>query len=450
MKGESIEELSRIHNAVMTAVNAHESIGKPINSHGMDLFNHLVVELLDSRTRMEWESSTSDLTEPPEHATLADFIAKRILTLNAAKPKTATKAYGDTSRTMKSLHAKPSYEHTKCALCQAKHSLMQCGDFKAKSASDRKSIVESHRLCYNCLGNHLVSKCQSVKTCLTCKAKHHIMLHDAYVSSNSNKVTALAAVRQPLDRKAVLLAIARVNISDRSGRVHKIRVLIDQGSEVSLVSESLVQRLRLPRSRSAVSIVGIGGTRSNSTRGKVMLNLSSSITGTKLSAVAFVLPRLSAYQGPTAVDSFSWAHIHSLELADPRYLEQDPVDVLLGAEVCSQIFIEGLRKGGHQDPIAQNTTLGWIQLGGANPAPVQKQRASFQCTIDTELDQLVHNFWNQEKEPSTSITLMPDDERCENFFSETHLRTASGRYVVRLSHLRLLHSTKLESVPNAS
>jgi len=45
MKAESAEELNRIYNAVTTAVNAQESIDRPIASHGMDLFNHLVVEL---------------------------------------------------------------------------------------------------------------------------------------------------------------------------------------------------------------------------------------------------------------------------------------------------------------------------------------------------------------------------------------------------------------------
>lgn len=319
MKGESAEELSRIHNAVMTAVNAQESIGRPINSHGMDLFNFLIVELLDSRTRMEWESSTSDSTEPPDHDTLLHFITKRILTLNAAKPKAASKGCGDTSRSVKSLHTKHSVDHWKCALCQGKHSVMQCSEFKTKSAVDRKSLVESHRLCYNCLGNHLISKCQSVKTCLTCKAKHHTMLHDAYVSSNTNEVTTLSAVRRPSDRKAILLATARVNLADRVGDLHQIRALIDQGSEVSIISEALAQRLCLPRSRSAISIVGIGGTRSAATRGKVTLNLSSSVTGIKLTAVAHVLPRLSAYQGPIAKGSSSWPHIHGLTLADPKY-----------------------------------------------------------------------------------------------------------------------------------
>jgi len=129
MKVESAEELSRIHNAVTTAVNAQESIGRPINTHGMDLFNHLVVELFDSRTRMEWESSTCDSTDPPDHDTLVSFIAKRILTLNAAKPKSPSKGHAsDPARSAKSHYAKHGSDSLKCALCQGKHTLMQCDD----------------------------------------------------------------------------------------------------------------------------------------------------------------------------------------------------------------------------------------------------------------------------------------------------------------------------------
>lgn len=47
MKSESAEELSRIYHAVTATVNAQESIGRPIDSNSMDLFNHLVIELFD-------------------------------------------------------------------------------------------------------------------------------------------------------------------------------------------------------------------------------------------------------------------------------------------------------------------------------------------------------------------------------------------------------------------
>lgn len=65
---------------------------------------------------------------------------------------------------------------------------------------------------------------------------------------------------------AVLLATARIHVMDRFGIEHSVRALVDQGSESSLVSEALAQRLKLKRSPSSVTIYGVGGKRTGSAR----------------------------------------------------------------------------------------------------------------------------------------------------------------------------------------
>ncbi|XP_018400069.1 PREDICTED: uncharacterized protein LOC108777630 [Cyphomyrmex costatus] len=432
MKSDTAEELSRIYNAAICAVNGQESIRRPINSHGFDLFNHVIIELFDPRTRLEWESHTSDSTDLPDHEMLMDFIAKRTLTLKAAKPK-PNKISEDPPRNAKSHVAnKRTADAPGCVLCKGKHNVMMCEQFKAKSASERKSVAETYRLCYNCLGSHTISKCRSVKTCITCKARHHSLLHDAYIPPTPSEASALSAVRRNEDYKAILLATARLSVDDRHGIPLPVRALIDQGSEVSLISEALVQRLRLPRSRAAVSIFGIGGSQSGFSRGKVSLKLTSQVNGAQVSAVAFILPRLSLYQGAPATSKSTWPHIKGLQLADPQFRANDPIELLLGAEVCSTILKEGLRKGDPQDPVAQCTLLGWILSGGCNEDSSVTPRRSLQCTVDFELAALVQRFWEQEKEPSAPVVFTPDEQACEEIFVRTHKRTASGRYVMRL------------------
>ncbi|XP_071575678.1 uncharacterized protein [Temnothorax nylanderi] len=198
------------------------------------------------------------------------------------------------------------------------------------------------------------------------------------------------------------------------------------------MSESLVQRLRLPRSRTRVSIFGIGGSQSGSTRGKVSLNVTSETTGATLTAVAFVLPRLTLYQGSTNKCRTTWPHLQGLPLANPRYAANDPVELLLGAEVCSTILEDGLRRGEPQTPIAQKTILEWILSGGCGATSLVGHLSSFQGTADHDLAELVRRFWEQESEPPASVTLTPEEEECEQHFVRTHERTPSGRYVVRL------------------
>ncbi|XP_025262627.1 uncharacterized protein LOC112637358 [Camponotus floridanus] len=427
MKNATADELNRIYNAATTAINAQESIERPIGTHGMDLFNYLLVERFDPQTRMQWESSIRDSVDPPSNDVLMDFIAKQILTLNAVQPTTAAKS-GDTSRSAKSHFVRRASGSSTCAACKEKHSIMQCSTFKAKTAAERKGLVEANRLCFNCLDNHYLAKCQSSKTCFTCKARHHTLLHDA--CSQSDGAISLSTTRFASDRKAILLATARVTIKDHVGRPHDIRALIDQGSEVSLVSEALAQRLRLPRIRSSMTIAGIGGA-SGATRGRLSLALSSAITGATLPVQAYVLPHLSSYQGPIVRASVTWPHIRGLSLADPQYLDRDSIEILLGADVYSAILQDGLRKGCKDEPIAQKTSLGWI-LSGGHRATTQGSHAAHQCTIDRQLTDLVQLFWEQEKEHTAPVALIPEERRCEDIFVREHSRTNAGRYIVRL------------------
>jgi hypothetical protein len=132
----------------------------------------------------------------------------------------------------------------------------------------------------------------------------------------------------------------------------------------------------------------------------------------------------------------AWPHIQGLQLADPQFYNSDSIELLLGAEVCSEIFKDGLRKGGPHDPIAQKTSLGWILSGGCGVTFSLEHRGSFQCTVDHDLEKLVHLFWEQEREPAAPTALTPEETKCEDIFVRTHYCEADGRYVVRLPFAR--------------
>lgn len=70
----------------------------------------------------------------------------------------------------------------------------------------------------------------------------------------------------------------RLNVVSHVGDIVKARV--DQGSEISLISERLVQLLRLPRSQSTLSLVGVGAQKFNKT--KVMVSQFTTHNSTSL------------------------------------------------------------------------------------------------------------------------------------------------------------------------
>lgn len=172
---------------------------------------------------------------------------------------------------------------------------MVCDIYKQKSAKERRELVDTHR-CYNCLGWHLVSECPSTKSCIKCAARHHSSLHEAYVPAvvPATESTVHTAQEQSDECAPVLLATARVQVSDRFGILHAARVLVDPGSETSLIAESLVQRLRLPRTPSAVAIYGVGGLQSGVSRGRVTLTVSPrcACSAIQISALVAALDRV--------------------------------------------------------------------------------------------------------------------------------------------------------------
>lgn len=63
------------------------------------------------------------------------------------------------------------------------------------------------------------------------------------------------------------------------------------------------------------------------------LSLTFKVTGAKFNAVAFILLRLSLYHGAAANCKEVWPHIKGLQLVDPQFSTNDPIELLLGAEV---------------------------------------------------------------------------------------------------------------------
>lgn len=454
MKGESAVEMRKIFHGIKTTISALESIRRPVN-RCEDLFVYLAVELLDTRSRREWENLMGDSSEPPAYAVLEQFLERRLHTLESMFPVKgdgSTNKSGNGNGSAKSTRSNHTRKQEKaeagrgrCTVCKADHFIMFCEDYKRKSAAERKLHVTESGLCVNCLGRHKVAECSSKRNCTACGERHHTSLHDAF----RELVATTSHVIQPLKTKPVkvLLATARVRVADRHGGWHPARALIDQGSESSFVSERLTQRLQLPRVASAITILGVGGQTAGTARGRVSLMFQARSSATAMSVTALILPRLTLYTGMLADGTHLWPHIRDLELADPDYCSADPINVLLGADVYAHILEQGLRKGGAMEPVAQKTSLGWI-LSGAVEETSKLPVNSLQCQVEEDLASLVSRFWETEEIRQAGRPLSQDEIECEEHFRRTHSRASDGRYIVRLPVIEPLPD--LSSTRNAA
>ena len=75
---------------------------------------------------------------------------------------------------------------------------------------------------------------------------------------------------------------------------------------------------------------------------------------------AYILSEFSSYVPTVSNESSDWSHIANIELTDPQYAFNTPVELILGADVYAVIIQDGLISGFVNTPVAQRTTLGWI------------------------------------------------------------------------------------------
>lgn len=188
----------------------------------------------------------------------------------------------------------PNQQTASCILCSEKHFLTGCPRYTSQTTQQRYSLVMKHGLCYNCLGKHRVSECRSTRRCTKCGKKHHTTIHKRDPSNVENKselanlnastesskpgpvqVSHVAIHSVQTSTDCILLATAQVRVSNKTGSTLRIRSLIDQGSEVTLISERAVQLLKLPRTKTFIPLVGVGEQSASRTRGVTSFKITS-------------------------------------------------------------------------------------------------------------------------------------------------------------------------------
>ncbi|XP_076638798.1 uncharacterized protein LOC143350679 [Colletes latitarsis] len=362
-----------------------------------------------------------------------------------------------------------------CGFCTGPHSLLQCSPFLVLPAKTRSQFVQGRHWCVQCLAStHTVLRCQSPEVCAKCSGKHHFLLHYAQnrednntrpVANNSydnreerranapprrwarskpkTKTPALNTTANNASTshctalgtgapRPVVLATAQVRVFGKNGATRSARALLDQGSESSFVSASLVNDLQLMRRRTPATVTGLGGGQAQIIKYSVELSLAE-VTAIKptCGTNAYVVPKITTYRAPSA-NALDHSAFSGLTLADPDPKDDRNIEILIGADLYAQVIRPGFRRGGKMGPIAQETVFGWIISGPINAAGEnQKTVQTLHCTVLESLDYAIRRFWETEEIPSTSLRTKAEEE-CESFFRKTVTRDATGRFVVRL------------------
>ncbi|XP_011313359.1 uncharacterized protein [Fopius arisanus] len=235
---------------------------------------------------------------------------------------------------------------------------------------------------------------------------------------------------------SVLLVTALVKAASPRGYSIDARVLIDQGSEISFITDNLVHQLHLKRAHSTLELIGIGGTPSRTTRGVVSVVLQSNMGNQRVEITAHILKKLTTRLPSFSCSTTRIGSLQDFQLADPDYLKPGPIDIIIGSDNYGRIIKEKVIKSTSTQLVGQQTAFGLIISGPINCHSCSPRISStaVRNSANEQLLELLQKFWVQE-EINNSMEcheLSPEDHQCEMHFKSTHSRDETGRYVVRL------------------
>ncbi|XP_028170569.1 uncharacterized protein LOC114360183 [Ostrinia furnacalis] len=220
----------------------------------------------------------------------------------------------------------------------------------------------------------------------------------------------------------VLLATAQVNVLAADGTYKTMRALIDQGSQTSIISENAAQQLGIPRQRCKGVIFGIGA-KENTCKGVITITVASLHNDFTMNTDVFIMRNLIKKLPNQSFSKPSWQYLDNIQLADPDFNRSRPVDLLLGADVYSQIMLHGIIKQDQSQPIAQQTQLGWILCGNIK---------SYYCNVILNNYDDIQKFWEIEDLTDKNNNQSTEDLYCIQQYQTETKRQPDGRYVVRL------------------
>ncbi|XP_024889613.1 uncharacterized protein LOC112466006 [Temnothorax curvispinosus] len=453
---ESGTELQQFYSDIMQLYRTFETLECPV-----DQWDHILIfictQKLDVESNKLWESQLGSTRKPPSWKEFHDFLFSRMSSLQSFEKSQQKGVLQPAKQPSAKVHhqGQSSYassdKKSVCVLCKGNHYIAFCSKYTSKPIQQKLDIVSKQKLCYNCLGTHRVDKCRVTKRCQKCGRKHHTSIHQSNYAQSKNKENAENKKESPSNTSAkteakvlhschensvgssILLATARVVVISSTGQSRKLRALIDQGSEVSIIRERVVQQLNLPRCHSHVSLTGIGAKKANKTKGITSFLLKPHFQSNfEVQMQAHILPKLTSPIPSFSHNKDNWSHLNNLELADPEFHERRSIDLIIGAELYSKIIEEGIIKGEPNTPIAQFTKIGWIVSGATSLNSINPQVQSYHVSITDDLHDLLRRFWETEEISITTKTLTKDEQDCENHFQANHSRDANGRYIVKI------------------
>ena len=353
----------------------------------------------------------------------------------------------------------------KCVYCKKPHSSNNCKVIT--DCTKRWTVLKEEKLCFNCLGHHKSSACQSKNRCHICKGKHHTSLCATEPAKSqppqlppalpaspvppvlptppvtptptpptqppSTQLNVTTSHQDDLSTTTTLstsnntvtilkTAIATVGAQHTYG---KANILFDEGAQRSFITKNLAAQLRLQTTEKEVINLS-----AFCAQPKPPQNFDSTIVYVKTNSneeipirVLIVENIASPLQLHCTDIINTIPHLRELPLAHPvTNHENFEISLLVGADHYWDIVEDRIIRG--NGPTAMQSKIGYL-LSGPLPSTHSANEAANFLTFSTSPLQEVdlQRFWSLE---SMGITPSTDDDQ-QNHFLKDYQRSSITR-----------------------
>ncbi|XP_058826984.1 uncharacterized protein LOC131686969 [Topomyia yanbarensis] len=341
-----------------------------------------------------------------------------------------------------------------CVVCRNNCSTVaRCSRFEGFSYDSKWATVKECKLCRKCLRKHNGS-CKQQNECGVngCTYLHHPLLHNPeiqHIDPSTSKPTALPSGQKRPEpscnlhqgQSAVLFRIVPVILYGPEKKVETY-AFIDDGSELTLMEQSLADELGIEGPRKPLCLKWTGGTRKEEHQSQqVNLKISGarSLMKYELSGIS-TISSLQIRPQTMLISELQGKYPHLSGLPLKEYRNVSP-RLLIGLDYANLGHGIKSREGKRNEPIAIKTRLGWTVYGNCTGTGDiggylnfhSVQRCDCRRENDDDLHKAMKSYFALDSMGliKTSQLLSQEDQRAHSLLkSLTHLK--NNRYEVGL------------------
>lgn len=391
----------------------------------------------------------------PSWLEFSEFLSKEVMKARAdfgamtSKVKThgkinAVNSMGSSSSSKKSTHKKPRSQ-LRCSVCKSDHALHNCEEFKKFSYDKRvKHCIDNDR-CDKCLRRgHARINCPLPFT-LKCRIEGCKNSTEHCSAMHPDTKQNVCTFNNDDTEELKLMQILPVEILDADGVKHQVNAFVDNGSNVTIISLDLFQKLRLVGTPHELKVGWI-------TRGKATF-INTFKTEVKLYAVnghhQYTLENVIAFPDLCLPSQSQDAKFikkkfpHLARIPIPTYKYQMP-QILIGTRHRSvTATIETIfSPNPKQSIVAERTPLGWTLSANYSNDSVNvimenvmaKHLSEPTGISNEELHELMKKFMNSDvSHPhyDNAQLITPDEQRAMEVKQQT-MKLVDNRYEIGL------------------